>query len=68
MGEALQGYQKLAGWDDFACRCIILFCLTCTGADTSASLLENDGKKQNVDAFVRASLPEDCRCGSASTC
>lgn len=68
VGEALQGYQKLAGWDDFACRCIILFCLTCTGADTSASLLENGGKKQNVDAFVRASLPEDCRCGSASTC
>ena len=56
VGEALQGYQKLAGWDDFACRCIILFCLTCTGADTSASLLENGDKKQNVDAFVRAIL------------
>lgn len=56
VGEALQGYQKLAGWDDFACRCIILLCLTCTGAETSATFRENGEKKRNVDAFVNALL------------
>ena len=56
VGEALQGYQDLAGWDDFACRCILLLCLTCTGAETSASFRTNEEKKRNMDAFVDALL------------
>ncbi len=52
--EALQEYQKMAGWDAFACRCIVLFCLTCAGYGTSKVLPLNHGKKEDLDAFVNA--------------
>lgn len=52
--EALQEYQKLAGWDDFACRCMVLFCLTCAGNGTSKPLSTDDDKKRNMDTFVDA--------------
>ena len=52
--EALQEYRKLAGWDDFACRCMVLFCFTCAGNGTSKPLSTDDDKKRNMDAFVDA--------------
>ena len=52
--EALQEYQKLAGWDDFVCRCMVLFCLTCAGNGTSKPLSTDGDKKRSMDAFVDA--------------
>lgn len=52
--EAVQEYRKLAGWDDYACRCMVLFCLTCAGNGTSKPLSTDDDKKRNLDAFVDA--------------
>ena len=52
--EALQEYRKLAGWDDFACRCMVLFCLTCAGNGTSKPLSTDGDQKRNLDAFVDA--------------
>ena len=55
IGEALEAYRKIAGWDDFACRCVVLFCLTCQGYATSYAFpLEDAGVRQNLDAFVSA--------------
>ena len=48
----LQHYQKLAGWDAFACRCIVLFSLTCAGYGTSYAFPMDENKKLNMDAFV----------------
>lgn len=63
--QALVEYRKIAGWDAFACRCIVLFCLTCTGYGTSSSFPPDKDQKQNMDAFVNAlianGLPvQDC--------
>lgn len=52
--EAVLEYRKLAGWDEFACRCIFLFCLTCAGNGTTASFPLDKDKGQNMDAFVDA--------------
>ena len=55
IGEALEAYRKIAGWDDFACRCVVLFCLTCQGYATSYAFpLKDAGVRQNLDAFVSA--------------
>ena len=52
--EAVQEYCKLAGWDDYACRCMVLFCLTCAGNGTSKPLSTDCDQKRNMDAFVDA--------------
>lgn len=52
--KALVEYRRIAGWDAFACRCIVLFCLTCGGNGTSSSFPLNKEKKRNMDDFVRA--------------
>lgn len=56
IGEALEAYQKLAGWDAFACRCVVLFCFTCTGYGTANAFPMDEGKKRHMDAFVDALL------------
>ena len=50
----LYDYRKIAGWDEFACRCVVLSCLTCTGYGTFPSFPLNTDKKRNMDAFVSA--------------
>lgn len=52
--EGILEYRKLAGWDEFACRCMIVLCLTCTGNGISKPLLNNKDEKQTIDAFVKA--------------
>lgn len=52
--DILNTYRKIAGWDEFACRCVVLSCLTCTGYGTSASFPTNVNQKENIDAFVDA--------------
>ena len=52
--EAVQEYRKLAGWDDYACRYIVLFCLTCAGNGTTKPLSTNGDDKQTLDAFLDA--------------
>ena len=54
IGEALEAYQKLAGWDAFACRCVVLFCFTCTGYGTSNVFPMDEEKKRHMNAFVDA--------------
>lgn len=73
IGEALEEYRKLAGWDSFACRCVVLFCLTCQGYGTSPAFPWDDGGKRNMDAFVNAlaagGLPvRDCLTVLAALC
>ena len=53
----LNDYKKMAGWDEFACRCIILSALTCTGYGTFTSFTSftlRADEKRNMDAFVNA--------------
>lgn len=52
--EAVQEYRKLAGWDDYACQCMVLFCLTCAGNGTTKPLSTDVDEKQTLDAFVDA--------------
>lgn len=52
--NVLHEYRRMAGWDEFACRCIVLSCFTCTGYGTFASFPLNADKKRNMDAFVNA--------------
>ncbi len=52
--DILYNYRKMAGWDDFACRCIVLSCFTCMGYGTTSSFPLNADKKRNMDAFVSA--------------
>ena len=52
--DILHSYRKMAGWDEFACRCVVLSCLTCMGYGTSASFPMNVDQKENMDAFVDA--------------
>ena len=52
--DALHDYRKVAGWDEFACRCIVLSSLTCMGYGTFASFPLDADKKGNMDAFVDA--------------
>ena len=52
--EAVQEYRKLAGWDDYACRCMALFCLTCAGNGTTKPLSTDGDKKRSLDAFADA--------------
>lgn len=71
--EGILEYRKLAGWDEFACRCMIVLCLTCTGNGISKSLLNNKDEKQTIDAFVKAlpalGLPvRDCMTVLATMC
>ena len=54
ISEAVREYRKLAGWDDYACRCMVLFCLICAGNGTSKPLSTGGDQKQNLDAFVDA--------------
>ena len=71
--EGILEYRKLAGWDEFACRCMIVLCLTCTGNGISKPLLNNKDEKQTIDAFVKA-LPvlglsvRDCMTVLATMC
>lgn len=71
--EGILEYRKLAGWDEFACRCMIVLCLTCTGNGISKPLLNNKDEKQTIDAFVKAlpalGLPvRDCMTVLATMC
>lgn len=71
--EGILDYRKLAGWDEFACRCMIVLCLTCTGNGISKPLLNNKDEKQTIDAFVKAlpalGLPvRDCMTVLATMC
>jgi hypothetical protein len=53
----LNDYKKMAGWDEFACRCIILSALTCTGYGTFTAFTSftlHTDEKRNMDAFVNA--------------
>lgn len=52
--NVLYEYRKTAGWDEFACRCIVLSCLTCVGYGTFSSFPLNADKKRNMDEFVSA--------------
>lgn len=52
--DVLYEYRRAAGWDEFACRCIVLACLTCTGYGTFSSFPLDADKKRNMDAFVNA--------------
>ena len=52
--DILRNYKKLAGWDAFACRCIVLFCLTCAGYNTFSAFSLNGDQKQSIDAFISA--------------
>lgn len=53
----LNDYKKIAGWDKFACRCIVLSALTCMGSGTYTtftSLSPYTDEKQNMEAFIDA--------------
>lgn len=53
----LNDYKKIAGWDEFACRCIVLSALTCMGYGTFTSFTSYTlpaEEKRNMDAFVNA--------------
>ena len=53
----LNDYKKIAGWDEFACRCIVLSALTCMGSGTYTtftSLSPYTDEKQNMEAFIDA--------------
>ena len=53
----LNDYKKIAGWDEFACRCIVLSSLTCMGYGTFTSFTSYTlpaDEKRNMDAFVNA--------------
>ena len=74
--EGILEYRKLAGWDEFACRCIIFSSLTCMGSGTYTtftSLSPYTDEKQTIDAFVKA-LPvlglsvRDCMTVLATMC
>ena len=72
----LNDYKKIAGWDEFACRCIVLSALTCMGYGTFTSFTSYTlpaEEKRNMDAFVKA-LPvlglsvRDCMTVLATMC
>lgn len=53
----LNDYKKIAGWDEFACRCIVLSALICMGYGTFTSFTSYTlpaEEKRNMDAFVNA--------------
>lgn len=57
IGDILCGYQKVIGWDEFACRWIIISCLTCpgSGVDSSfSSFSSHADMKQNMNTFVNS--------------
>lgn len=58
--HTIRGYQKLSGWDEFACRCVVLSCLTCGGYSVS-SFFPLDTTDAFVDALTTRGLPvRDC--------
>lgn len=50
----LSTYRKMGGWDEFACRCVVLDCLTCTGYGASSLFSESVDEKGSITAFAAA--------------